>query len=116
MTVREASACKQGRPDKWVVLVGPQACSVCVELFYSNFPAAFCAQACFRGSLRGRRGGLIKWADLVGPKHVAARLAGWAQQFAGAGLGGFFRPCEYLAKAAAEGTALSAGVPAPSRM
>jgi enoyl-CoA hydratase/3-hydroxyacyl-CoA dehydrogenase len=63
-----------------------------------------------------RRGGLIKWADLVGAKHVAARLGAWAEQFKGAGLDGFFRPCEYLAKAAAEGTALSAGVPAAARM
>ena len=72
--------------------------------------------AVLKGAWRARRGGLIKWADLVGPKHVAARLAGWAEQFKGAGLDGFFRPCEYLAKAAAEGTALSAGVAPPSRM
>lgn len=47
---------------------------------------------------------------------MADRLAGWAEQFKGAGLDGFFRPCEYLANAAAKGTALSAGAAAPSRM
>ncbi|KAK9827372.1 hypothetical protein WJX81_002997 [Elliptochloris bilobata] len=42
------------------------------------------------------RGGLIKWADLVGAKHVATRLAGWAEQFKSAGLDGFFRPTRGL--------------------
>lgn len=55
------------------------------------------------------RGGLIKWADLTGVKHVAARLEGWAKQYEGAGLAGFFKPCEYLATAAKEGRALGAG-------
>ena len=62
------------------------------------------------------RGGLIKWADLVGPKHVAARLEGWAKQFEGAGLAGFFKPCDYLAAAAKNGTQLSAGVSPDARL
>jgi len=56
------------------------------------------------------RGGLIKWADLIGAKHVAARLEGWATQFQAAGLSGFFKPCQYLADAAANGTSLEAGI------
>ena len=62
------------------------------------------------------QGGLIKWADLVGAKHVAARLEGWAKQFEGAGFAGFFKPCQYLARAAREGTALGAGVSPDARM
>ena len=56
------------------------------------------------------RGGLIKWADLIGPKHVAARLEGWSKQFESAGLAGVFKPCDYLANAAKEGRPLGAGV------
>ena len=58
------------------------------------------------------RGGLIKWADLGGggAKHIASRLEGWAKQFEGASLSGVFKPSAYLAKAAANGTQLSAGV------
>jgi hypothetical protein len=41
---------------------------------------------------------------------VAARLEGWAKQFEGAGLSGFFKPCQYLADAAANGTQLEAGI------
>jgi enoyl-CoA hydratase/3-hydroxyacyl-CoA dehydrogenase len=63
-----------------------------------------------RVSVWGSRGGLIFWADLVGAKHIAARLNQWATQFEGAGIAGFFKPCEYLARAAAAGTPLSAGV------
>ena len=62
------------------------------------------------------RGGLIKWADLVGPARVVARLEEWAALFEGAGLGGFFKPCPYLAAAAAAGTALGAGVPPGARL
>ena len=62
------------------------------------------------------RGGLIKWADLVGPKHVCDRLNGWAKQFEGAGLAGFFKPCDYLAAAAKNGTALSAGISPGSKL
>jgi enoyl-CoA hydratase/3-hydroxyacyl-CoA dehydrogenase len=62
------------------------------------------------------RGGLIKYADLVGAKHVVDRLNGWAAQFESAGLAGFFKPCEYLANAAKNGTQLGAGVAPGSRM
>lgn len=55
------------------------------------------------------RGGLIFWADLVGAKHIVARLQQLAQQFAPAGLAGFFEPCEYLKAAAASGRRLSDG-------
>lgn len=40
------------------------------------------------------RGGLIKWADLVGPSYVVDRLNAWAAQFEPAGLAGFFKPCK----------------------
>ena len=62
------------------------------------------------------RGGLIKWADLVGPARVVSRLNEWSALFEGAGLGGFFKPCPYLASAAAAGTALGAGVPPGARL
>jgi enoyl-CoA hydratase/3-hydroxyacyl-CoA dehydrogenase len=55
------------------------------------------------------RGGLIKWADLLGPKRVADRLNQWAKQFEPAGLSGFFKPCSYLQQAADNGTQLEAG-------
>lgn len=63
---------------------------------------------CLRGFLR--RGGLIKWADLMGAKHVAARLEAWADQYSEAGISGFFKPCKYLSDAAASGTQLGAGI------
>ena len=62
------------------------------------------------------RGGLIKWADLVGPKHVAARLEQWSQQFDAAGLAGFFKPCAYLQRAAQNGPSLEAGKGGSSKM
>lgn len=62
------------------------------------------------------RGGLIKWADLIGAARVAERLNGWAAQFEAAGLAGFFKPCNYLAKAAKNSTQLGAGVSPGSRM
>ncbi|CAL5226791.1 g9652 [Coccomyxa viridis] len=62
------------------------------------------------------RGGLIKWADLVGVKHVAQRLNQWAQQFESAGLAGFFKPCKYLQDAADSGSQLSAGVRPGSKL
>ena len=56
------------------------------------------------------RGGLIKWADLIGAKHVASRLEGWAEQFREAGISGFFKPCKYLADAAVSGSQLGSGI------
>lgn len=56
------------------------------------------------------RGGLIKWADLIGAKHVASRLDSWAKQYSEAGIAGFFKPCKYLADAAASGSQLGAGI------
>lgn len=56
-----------------------------------------------------RRGGLIFWADLVGADKVVAKLDQLAAQFRGAGLAGFFEPCDYLRQAAASGRKLSAG-------
>ena len=56
------------------------------------------------------RGGLIKWADLVGVKHVNSTLEKYAKQYEAAGLSGFFKPCQYLADAAKNGTLLSAGI------
>ena len=56
------------------------------------------------------RGGLIKWADLTGVKHVHDTLEKYAKQFKPAGLEGFFQPCQYLADAARQGTLLGKGV------
>jgi len=55
------------------------------------------------------RGGLIFWADLVGAPKIVAKLDQLAAQFKGAGLSGFFEPCDYLRQAAASGRKLSAG-------
>lgn len=62
------------------------------------------------------RGGLIKWADLLGAKVVADKLNGWAKQFEPAGLGGFFKPCRYLQNAADSNTSLEAGRKNASKM
>lgn len=62
------------------------------------------------------RGGLIKWADLLGAKVVADKLNGWAKQFEPAGLGGFFKPCSYLQSAADNNTSLEAGRKIASKM
>eukprot|EP00882_Tetradesmus_deserticola_P029627 GHRQ01033205.1.p2 GENE.GHRQ01033205.1~~GHRQ01033205.1.p2 ORF type:complete len:102 (-),score=22.64 GHRQ01033205.1:348-653(-) len=70
-----------------------------------------CMQCC-RASLVNaavRRGGLIFWADLVGAQYIVSRLQQLSQQFAPAGLGGFFEPCGYLKAAAASGRRLSDG-------
>lgn len=62
------------------------------------------------------RGGLIKWADLLGAKVVADKLNGWAKQFEPAGLAGFFKPCKYLQDAADNKTSLEAGRKSSSKM
>ena len=62
------------------------------------------------------RGGLIKWADLTGPKYVADKLTAWAKHFEGVGLAGVFKPCDYLVKCAAEGRALGAGISPGSKI
>jgi enoyl-CoA hydratase/3-hydroxyacyl-CoA dehydrogenase len=53
------------------------------------------------------RGGLIFWADLVGAKNIVSALEGWAAALPPAA--GFFAPCEYLKRCAAEGRKLSEG-------
>lgn len=62
------------------------------------------------------RGGLIFWADLVGADRIVKRLKEWEQQFGGVGLGGFFKPCEYLERAARGGLKLEGGKGAASKM
>jgi enoyl-CoA hydratase/3-hydroxyacyl-CoA dehydrogenase len=62
------------------------------------------------------RGGLIFWADLMGAEYIRGRLAAWAQQFAAAGLDGFFKPSAYLESCARSGAKLSAGKNAASKM
>lgn len=44
------------------------------------------------------RGGLMKWADTLGAKHIADRLSAWAENF-----GLAFAPCKYLLDKAASG-------------
>lgn len=41
------------------------------------------------------------WADLVGAKHICARLTEWAQKY-----GDFFEPCTFLKERAASGVKL----------
>lgn len=48
-------------------------------------------------------------AALLDADHICQRLAGWAQQFAGTQLQGFFKPCAYLESCARQGRKLSAG-------
>ena len=62
------------------------------------------------------RGGLIKWADLLGAKVVADKLNSWAKQYEPAGLAGFFKPCKYLQQAADNNTSLEAGRKSSSKM
>ncbi|EFN52227.1 hypothetical protein CHLNCDRAFT_59763 [Chlorella variabilis] len=62
------------------------------------------------------RGGLIFWADLVGADYICQRLAGWAKQFSGTALQGFFKPSAYLERCARQGTKLSAGKGAASKL
>jgi enoyl-CoA hydratase/3-hydroxyacyl-CoA dehydrogenase len=62
------------------------------------------------------RGGLIFWADLVGAQHIVQKLNAWSKQFESVGLGGFFKPCAYLEKAARQGTKLEAGLGGASKM
>ena len=53
------------------------------------------------GSLIFCSGGLLFWADLVGPKHVYASLKKWSEQY-----GDFFKPSKYLEERAAKGIPL----------
>ena len=62
------------------------------------------------------RGGLIKWADLLGAKLVADKLNSWAKQYEPAGLAGFFKPCRYLQDAADSTTSLEAGRKSASKL
>jgi enoyl-CoA hydratase/3-hydroxyacyl-CoA dehydrogenase len=48
--------------------------------------------------------------------YICKRLAGWAQQFSGTPLAGFFKPCAYLEASARQGTKLSAGKGAASKL
>ena len=49
-------------------------------------------------------------------EYIRGRLAAWAQQFAAAGLEGFFKPSAYLEACARSGAKLSAGKNAASKM
>ncbi|KAK9947662.1 hypothetical protein M0R45_003276 [Rubus argutus] len=49
------------------------------------------------------RGGIVFWADTIGPKHIYATLKKWSGVY-----GDFFRPSRYLEERAAEGLPLSA--------
>ncbi len=49
-------------------------------------------------------------------EYIRGRLAAWAQQFAAAGLDGFFKPSVYLEACARSGAKLSAGKNAASKM
>lgn len=49
----------------------------------------------------GGRGGLVCWADMVGPKYIASRLNTWAKAY-----GDFFKPCTFLEERAASGVKL----------
>jgi len=62
------------------------------------------------------RGGPMLYGDLVGAKHVVARLQEWEKKFAPVGLAGFFAPSAYLKERAASGTPLTAGRGAGARL
>lgn len=47
------------------------------------------------------RGGIVFWADLVGPKYITSRLNAWATAY-----GDFFKPCAFLEERAASGVKL----------
>uniref|UniRef100_A0A6M2ELX9 Uncharacterized protein n=1 Tax=Populus davidiana TaxID=266767 RepID=A0A6M2ELX9_9ROSI len=49
------------------------------------------------------RGGIVFWADLVGPKHVYDSLKKWSQRF-----GDFYKPSKFLEERATGGIPLSA--------
>lgn len=79
---------------------------------------AACLPACHRRRpRRGRsRAAPRSRRPPVAAEHIRARLAGWAQQFEGSGLDGFFKPCAYLEACARSGTKLSAGKPSASKL
>ncbi|KAK8718123.1 hypothetical protein V6N13_045369 [Hibiscus sabdariffa] len=47
------------------------------------------------------RGGIVFWADTIGPKHIHSKLEKWSETY-----GAFFKPCAYLAERASERTSL----------
>ncbi|GMI69445.1 MULTIFUNCTIONAL PROTEIN 2, multifunctional protein 2 [Hibiscus trionum] len=47
------------------------------------------------------RGGIIYWADTIGPKHIHLKLEQWSETY-----GAFFKPCAYLAERASRRTSL----------
>ncbi|KAF6164422.1 hypothetical protein GIB67_025248 [Kingdonia uniflora] len=49
------------------------------------------------------RGGIVFWADLVGPQHIYTSLKKWSEVY-----GSFFKPSEFLEKRAMKGIPLSA--------
>ena len=53
------------------------------------------------------RGGIIFYGDIVGAKYIVDRLDAWAKQYPAQA--GFFKPCDYLLRAAQTGTKLEAG-------
>ncbi|PON50536.1 Crotonase superfamily [Parasponia andersonii] len=53
------------------------------------------------------RGGIVFWADLVGPKHVYSSLRKWSELY-----GNFYKPSRFLEERATKGLLLSE--PAPS--
>ncbi|GAB4814330.1 hypothetical protein N2152v2_001376 [Parachlorella kessleri] len=62
------------------------------------------------------RGGIVFYGDLVGADYIHRRLSEWSRQFEAVGLGGFFKPCAYLERAARSGIKLSAGSQAASKL
>lgn len=48
------------------------------------------------------RGGLMKWADTLGAKHICDKLTAWSKAH-----GKVYEPCEYLKSRAASGASLS---------
>lgn len=47
------------------------------------------------------RGGIVFWADMIGPKHIYATLKKWSGVY-----GDFFKPSRYLEERAAKGLPL----------
>ncbi|KAJ7973842.1 Peroxisomal fatty acid beta-oxidation multifunctional protein [Quillaja saponaria] len=57
------------------------------------------------------RGGIIFWADLVGPKYVYTSLKKWSELY-----GNFFKPSTYLEERALKGIPLSAPASSKARL
>ncbi|XP_039001285.1 glyoxysomal fatty acid beta-oxidation multifunctional protein MFP-a-like [Hibiscus syriacus] len=57
------------------------------------------------------RGGIIFWADTIGPNYICSKLEKWTETF-----GAFFKPCSHLAERASKRTSLGREEQAKSQL